>query len=59
MNIHTWLFRHVRWFYKWASGPCYNMNCEVENLTEEIRTLIKKLEEQQDINKLIETHTYQ
>jgi hypothetical protein len=57
-RLTTWLYYHARWLYKLLSGYCYDWNCEIEETCEEIRQRIKKLEEQQEINRIIRTRAY-
>lgn len=59
LHLTTWLYHHAHWYYKWLSGYAYEMNCEIEEIREELRRTIKKLEEYQEINKLIKTHAYE
>lgn len=58
-DLTTWLYHHARWLYKFLSGYAYEMNCEIEEICAENDRIIKSLEENQEINKIIKTRAYQ
>ncbi len=58
LGFHRWCYFHAHWYYKWASGYAYELNCQCEELTTKIDQLIAKSKEQQAINKAIKQKSY-
>ena len=36
------MYFHAHWFYKWASGYAYELNCRAEEAITEIDDILKK-----------------
>jgi hypothetical protein len=58
IGFMTWLYYHAHWLYRFLSGYAYDLNCQCEELCEELRAQIWLLEEQVRINELIRSKRY-